>query len=35
MLRNAVEEIVGHADVENAGLAGHDVDLINHGGIFT
>ncbi len=25
-----MEEIVGHADVENAGLAGHDVDVINH-----
>ena len=34
MLGNATEEIVGHADVKNAGLAGHDVDVINHGGIF-
>jgi len=30
MLGDAMEEIVGHADVENAGLAGHDVDVINH-----
>ena len=31
MLRNAMEKIIGHADVENAGFAGHDVDVINHG----
>lgn len=35
MLGNAMGKIVGHANVENAGLAGHDVDVINHGGIFT
>ena len=35
MLGSATEEIVGHADVKNAGLAGHDIDVINHGGIFT
>ena len=34
VLHYAGVEVVGYADIENAGLAGHDVDVINHAGDF-
>ena len=31
MLRNAGFELAGDAGVEDAGGAGHDIDVVNHG----